>query len=49
MDIVLCRDGMIKRPGNESHLRRMIEDERKAYSEALEIRGSDSAETEAVN
>ena len=32
---------MIKRPGSESYLRKMIEEERKAYSEALEIRGSD--------
>jgi len=34
-DGFLCRDGMIKRPGNESYLRRLIEDERRAYSEEI--------------
>ena len=40
---------MIKRPGNESHLRKMVEDERKAFSEGLEIHASDSTENEAVD
>lgn len=29
------RDGMIKRPGHESYLRKLIEEERRAYSEEL--------------
>lgn len=32
---------MIKRPGNESYLRKIIEEERKAYSAGLEIDHSD--------
>ncbi len=28
---------MIKRPGNESYLRKMVEEERKAYCEVLEL------------
>lgn len=30
-------DGMIKRAGNESYLQKIVEDERKAYSEVLEV------------
>ena len=37
-----CRDGMIKRPGNESYLRKIIEEERKAYCEVLEVTGEES-------
>ena len=29
---------MIKRPGNERYLEKMMAEERKAYSEALELR-----------
>ena len=36
------RDGMIKRPGNESYLRKIIEEERKAYCEALQVSGEES-------
>jgi len=31
---------MIKRPGNESYLRKMIEEERRAFSEVLDISAS---------
>ena len=31
------RDGMVKRPGNESCLRKIVEEERKAYSAGLEV------------
>ena len=32
-----CRDGMVKRPGNESYLMKVVEEERKAYSQGLEV------------
>lgn len=35
--LYVYRDGMIKRPGSEGYLRKVIEEERKAYSEGLEI------------
>ena len=39
---------MIKRPGNESYLRKMIEVERRAFSEVLEItRQSSQTETDS--
>ena len=28
---------MVKRPGNESYLRKVVEEERKAYSQGLEV------------
>lgn len=28
---------MVKRPGNESYLRKVVEEERRAYSEGLEV------------
>lgn len=31
------RDGMVKRPGNESYLMKVVEEERKAYSRGLEV------------
>lgn len=31
------RDGMVKRPGNESYLMKVVEEERKAYSQGLEV------------
>lgn len=31
------RDGMVKRPGNESYLLKVVEEERKAYSAGLEV------------
>lgn len=31
------RDGMIKRPGTENYLKKLIEEERKAYLEFLEV------------
>ena len=34
---------MIKRPGNESYLRKIVEEERKAYCEVLEVPGNGSA------
>ena len=37
---------MIKRPGNESYLRKMIVEECKAFSEILEI-ASQSSQTES--
>jgi len=41
----LCsfRDGMIKRPGNENYLRKIIEEERKAYCEILDVAGNELA------
>ena len=33
---------MIKRPGSEGYLRKVIEEERKAYSEGLEIASQES-------
>ena len=33
----LARDGMIKRPGNEHYLSKIIEEERKAYVEVLDL------------
>lgn len=35
--IVSDRDGMVKRPGNESYLLKVVEEERKAYSAGLEV------------
>lgn len=37
---IVYRDGMIKRPGNESYLGKMIEEERRAFSEVLEVSSS---------
>ncbi len=37
---------MIKRPGNESYLRKMIEEERKAYCEVLEL-SSDGTQSDS--
>ena len=34
---VCARDGMVKRPGNESYLMKVVEEERKAYSQGLEV------------
>lgn len=42
---LLCRDGMIKRPGNESYLQKVMAAERKAYLEVLEI-GQTASEAE---
>ena len=47
MSCLLHRDGMIKRPGNESYLRKMIEEERKAYCEALHIGEGGASQTES--
>lgn len=33
-----CRDGMIKRAGNENYLRKLVEEERRMYCEGLELR-----------
>lgn len=38
---------MIKRPGNESYLRKMIEEERKAYCEVLDVGESGASQTES--
>lgn len=40
---VKYRDGMIKRAGNESYLHKIVEEERKAYCEVLELSGNESA------
>lgn len=48
MFIGIDRDGMIKRPGNESYLRKMIEEERRAFCEVLDIRaGGDSTQSDS--
>lgn len=38
---------MIKRPGNESYLRKMIEEERKAYCEVLHIGDGNTSQIES--
>ena len=40
------RDGMIKRPGHERYLSKVTAEERKAYSEVLEI-ASQTSQTES--
>ena len=46
--LLFCRDGMIKRPGNESYLRKVMSEEHKAYSKFLEV-GSDQSEEDSEN
>lgn len=42
---LLCyRDGMIKRPGCESYLQKLVEDERKAISRTLLIKTRDTGD-----
>lgn len=43
------RDGMIKRPGNEKYLGKVIAEERKAYSEVLAIGSQAISPSESVS
>ena len=46
LSISPLRDGMIKRPGHESYLGKIVAEERKAYSQVLEI-GQSLSQTES--
>ena len=35
----VCRDGMIKRPGNEDYLAKVMEEERQLYLKVLDVEG----------
>ena len=44
MCVCVCRDGMIKRPGNEDYLAKVMEDERQLYLKVLDVEGKGAEE-----